>query len=276
MKLKNEMEGGGKKLKASLCIFDAVNDNNLELCKFLLNSGYIDPNARNNDEDTPLMEAATFGLNKMVELLLLHPNIDVNARDITKKTALMCAVGDENFECTKLLLLDARVNINAQDKDGDTAFIYASSYGNVEMTKLFLNHCDTDINVLNIKGLNAIEEAASYKRVETLKLLLARGMSIQTKLKYGTEINEMIRNKNTYLLPWNRFKTYKYYPAEFTEIARHWMLVCLRLKVFPKDLQYLMIEYIAEVWKGGWSREDVIKSLYWEIEILKKLNGRGW
>lgn len=48
-------------------------------------------------------------------------------------------------------------------------------------------------------------------------------------------------------------------------------MVCKRLNVFPKDIQYLLVEYLAEAWKQGWDRENVVKSLWYENDCLKKL-----
>ena len=83
-----------------------------------------------------------------------------------------------------------------------------------------------------------------------IEMLLARGARIYRLYTYfPPKIEKVVRNWRFYLPRWSRFGSARYYPREFNDIAIHWLLVCTRLKVPPKDLRYLIIEYIAEAWK---------------------------
>jgi hypothetical protein len=98
----------------------------------------------------------------------------------------------------------------------------------------------------------AFGAAVRFQRPEILKLLIFHGAGICDTLDLEnphSETQRVLYNWTMYLPRWNRFVTHKYYPGEFTKVALHWLLCCKRLKVFCKDLQYLILEYIAENWK---------------------------
>ena len=59
------------------------------------------------------------------------------------------------------------------------------------------------------------------------------------------ELAKILVNWKTYLPKWNRYTTAKYYNPEFNEIAFAW----LSSSKLPKDLQYLVVEKMAEKWK---------------------------
>ncbi|MCK4500450.1 hypothetical protein KAU11_08125, partial [Candidatus Babeliales bacterium] len=155
--------------------------------------------------------------------------------------------------------------------------MFAASCNFAVITELLLDRSNVNIWWRDEDGFTAVDYAIKEGFAEILKLFLVRGMFIAplARIKCSDEIATMIRNKKHYLPRWSRFNTCKYYPREFNfVIARVWLLCCKRSKLLRKlsrDVWYLMIEYFAEAWKQSWDREDVIKGLRKEIEILNKV-----
>lgn len=91
-------------------LFDAVNYDNLELVKALLQEG-ADPNLRNEFDDTVLMRACVYNTGYEIAKLLITYGADVNARNTFGITALMNACESGNLDIIKLLIKKgAKVN----------------------------------------------------------------------------------------------------------------------------------------------------------------------
>ena len=72
--------------------------------------------------------------------------------------------------------------------------------------------------------------------------------------KPSDEAVEVMKNWKRYLPKWtvyNNFKSHKYYPVEFKKIAFQWLLVCDKLKVFPRDIVLHLLGYIAEDFRNS-------------------------
>ncbi len=109
-----------------------------------------------------------------------------------------------------------------------------------------------NVNLQNKNGVIALLWASKKGNIEIVKLLLGKGVIVPSTSFYtsdSNDINNVLTNWKTYLPRWNRFKTYKYYPKEFKEIAIQWLLICKRKNFVSKDIRLLMIEYLAESWK---------------------------
>ena len=173
----------------------------------------------------------------------------------------------ENCSCNVLEMLLGRqdLNINIQDNNGKSALLYCleESLGgneydlNFEGAELLLGREDLDISVKtppkkqtcvnhgerNITYFLQIED--TEESIELLKKLISRGIEFE----YIEDCYCVDEFKHEPYLPrWSRI-TYKYYPKRFDRYIFAWLLVCKRLKIFPKDIVYLIIEYIAENWK---------------------------
>ncbi len=194
----------------------ASRNEHIEIIKLLLNVETINVNLQNNYKNTALHWASKKNYIEIIKLLLEHKTINVNIQNNYENTALICASNSKNIEVVKLLLNVEMINVNLQNNSKNTALICASDKGNIEI----------------------------------IKLLLSKGAStISVNSNYSKDINDVLTNWKTYLPRWNRFKTYRYYPKEFKEIAIQWLLICKRKNFVSKDIRLLMIEYFAESWK---------------------------
>lgn len=85
---------------------EACFDGKVELAKEFLYSG-IDPNCKNEHQNTGLMEAALNGQKEIVKLIvtLCKAELEINTTNDVLKTALHKAAYNNNYEIIKLLLV---------------------------------------------------------------------------------------------------------------------------------------------------------------------------
>ena len=83
----------------------------------------MDPNAKNNDGDTPLHTACRNEKYKIVKLLVRDERCNLNEKDGSGNAPqlLHWAVRHEDKEIVKLLVSDERCNPHEKDSCGDTA-----------------------------------------------------------------------------------------------------------------------------------------------------------
>ena len=84
----------------------------------------MDPNAKNNDGDTPLHTAYRNERSKQVKLLVRDERCKLNEKDGSGNTPqlLHLAVKHKDKELVKLLVRDERCNPHEKNNSGDTAF----------------------------------------------------------------------------------------------------------------------------------------------------------
>lgn len=241
---------GGKRFKSYDWLHTAIEYNNFKQCEKMIKSGFVNINIRHgNMNETPLMRAVRLDRMKIFKLLLTHKDIDLDAQYSNGVTVLMQIVVHNRYDMLKYILLHKKPQLNAVDTDGYTALMWvidqqcvditklllslpdvdinigydanvtplmmASQYNDVVAATLLLYHCNIDITLRDVKGFNAFDYAVQNGNVEIVKLFLTRGLFVVPlgHILYSDGIKEMIRNKNHYLMRWNRFKTHKYYPT---------------------------------------------------------------
>ena len=179
---------------------------------------------------------------------------------LAKMVAKLIGLAKMDIDIVRLILEQKDVDVNTQNKTGHFALKNACVIGRCDIVKLLLEQKDIDINIQGYwMNQNALMSACFHGKHEVVKLLLARGsvvsLSYKTNFSCSYKLLEILNNRRTYLPRWNRFTTYKYYPKEFNRIAFQWLLVCRRFRMVKrfhtvsKDMKYLLLEYIAEMWK---------------------------
>lgn len=213
----------------------------------------VQVNLQDKYEMTALHWVSDNGRVEDVKLLLVRTDILVNLQDKHGMTALHRASLHDYTGIVEILLARTDIQVNLQDESGMTALHWASHYGCTEAAKLLLAHINIQVNLLNDGERTALYWASVRFNCGVMKLLLAHGAKVSmlniNELHFSDRIKKILKNWKYYLPRWNRFKTCKYYPTEFNRLAFTWLMCCKRLKVFPKDIRYLMLEYIAEAWK---------------------------
>ena len=130
-----------------------------------------DVNSRNNHKSTPLLLASQYGYIGVVQLLLDY-NADVDARDLDLDTPLHCAAGHNHPEIARMLLKRG-AEVNYQSKNGSTPLLRAAEDldgGNSDVVRLLLDH-GADVHVRSHWGRTASEEAFDRGRHDIVRLL---------------------------------------------------------------------------------------------------------
>lgn len=161
-------------------LFRAAAAGDVNEVKRLLDRG-ININAREEEQETPLMYAAAEGKTEVVELLIAR-GADINALSVNGETALARAVGRRSLE-TVALLLDRGADIEKAASGGGTPLMYAAGNSDLEMVKLLLSR-GAKINAVDDEGYTALACVASREgQPEAARLLLSAGAdrNIRTK-----------------------------------------------------------------------------------------------
>ena len=132
-------------------IFEAINNNDIEKVKELLNSG-VDVNLRDINKQTPLHTSCSNNRIKIAKLLLAHPNIDVNIKREGGWSPLYWACISDQIKIVKLLLAHPDIDVNNKDNYGRTPLHYVSHNRRKKIIKLLLQHPDINLSSKNKNG----------------------------------------------------------------------------------------------------------------------------
>ncbi|XP_003373344.1 ankyrin repeat-containing domain protein [Trichinella spiralis] len=164
----------------------AVSYGNFEIVSLLLDSQVCDLNKANKAGYTAVMLAALTPLrsdrDRMVLQRLFHMgNVNVKATQ-HGQTALMLAVSQNKLESVKLLL-EAGANVNLQDEDGSTALMCAAEHGHKDVVRLLLDVPEIDATMVDQDGSTALSVAVDngHKNI---------GVLIYAHLNYGRKSNQ--------------------------------------------------------------------------------------
>lgn len=117
---------------------------------------------------TPLFYAVTYGVPKMIDLLVAR-GADVNAADVTGMRPLhSAAIWDKDEEAACLIAHGA--DVAAVDKFGDTPLHLAAIWGREDVAKVFLAH-GASLGAKNSEGLTPLQLAQRYRRKGMVEFL---------------------------------------------------------------------------------------------------------
>jgi len=166
-----DIENKSPKSKEEEKLINAVEEDNIDIVQSLLSKN-VDVNAKDEDDMTVLMHAASNGYHRIARFLI-RKGADVNAKDDMGNTALMWAADEGHFDMVKLLL-NNNADINAQDDDGTTALISAANAGYLNIVKLLINN-NADVNAKDENGETALMYAAYKGYLEIVELFKKAG-----------------------------------------------------------------------------------------------------
>ena len=115
--------------------------------------GVTDPNAMNEDWQTPLMAAAFDGDEEAVKNLIIR-KANINVGDQSGRTALMYARGIGVVE----ILLDAGAFVNDKDIKGTTALQWATAVSDADVVQALIK-AGANVNARDDKGMSALHLA---------------------------------------------------------------------------------------------------------------------
>jgi ankyrin repeat protein len=159
--------------------FAAIKQDDAKTVSNLIQRGF-DPNTRNATGDHPLILALREPSPKVLAVLLAWPKIDVEARNRQDESPLMIAALKGMTDAVSQLL-DKGADVN---KPGWTALHYAATHGHLQIMNLLLEqHAYVDAESPN--GTTPLMMAAMYGTPSAVKLLLEAGADPLLKNQLG-------------------------------------------------------------------------------------------
>ena len=146
----------------------AVDHNNIEIVRILLNSPNIDINEKTPSGHGAVTTAVRDNrVDILGELLSKRPDLNLETRD---GLPLVRAANSEDI--TKLqMLLNAGADVNKAESDGHTAIMRACHHGRLGHVRLLLQH-GANIDVANKSGETALDIAAKRGHEEVVMAVL--------------------------------------------------------------------------------------------------------
>ncbi|RZI70876.1 MAG: hypothetical protein EOP13_19745 [Pseudomonas sp.] len=159
--------------------FRAVRADNASGVASLINRGF-DPNTRNETGQTGLLLALREPSPRVIDVLLSSKKTDIDARNANDESPLMLAAlrGQEDV-VRKLIARDAAVN-----KPGWTPLHYAATNGQIAIMKLLLENY-AFIDAPSPNETTPLMMAAMYGSTQGVELLLAEGADPLLKNQQG-------------------------------------------------------------------------------------------
>jgi ankyrin repeat protein len=149
---------------------DAAKSGDLAKVRQLLKSNPGLVSSQDTNGCTPLFNAALYGHDDVVELLLAN-KADVNAKTRAGLTPLMFAVHTNIAR----LLLDRGADVNARDNRSRwTALHLAAAFGRTNMVELLLAN-GADVNVVDVNGRAPLYYAECHGHADVAELLRQHG-----------------------------------------------------------------------------------------------------
>jgi ankyrin repeat protein len=161
-------------------LFGAIEANDVDKLKELLESGEVDVNRRNRN-NTPLFVSGRLNHTETMRILAEH-GTDVNLYD----TPLSVASRTGNVEMIKLLIENG-ANTRSYDQQHLSPLSAASWDGHMETMKLLIEH-GADVNHCVTAFLSPLSIASSTGNVKTMKLLIEHGADVFTEAPLSVAI----------------------------------------------------------------------------------------
>jgi cytohesin len=159
-------------------LFGAITANKENNVRYLLSAG-ADPNARQNEGDTPLMPAVSLAP-EIVPVLIAY-GAKVNARNNTGVTPLMLAARNIQDSSALKALLKAGANPRMIDDGGLGAVHHAAFSGNVAALAVLID-AGVEIDFTGVNGQTALILAADFDQMAAIDWLLLHGARVESML----------------------------------------------------------------------------------------------
>ena len=169
---------------------------NKELSKViieLLIAKGADVNAKRDDGETPLHQAASKGRKEIIELLITK-GADVNAKSDDGWTPLHVAASSEGHKEIVELLIDKGSDVSAKSDRGWTPLHYAAE-GHREIAELLIDK-GADVNAMSNIGKTPLYLAADSGYKEIIELLIAKGADVNAKTNDEKTLLDMANDPN--------------------------------------------------------------------------------
>lgn len=229
---------------------------------------FLDMEDSNNKSDNlfndNLIEAVRKG--SLEDVISIYNKFPENINNINEsgRSALMWAVHENDIDKVKFLLDCKEIDINLTNRHGESALHYSSySYVSIDIFKMFLKVDGINLELKNKYNETPLMYSYYYCQYEKMKILIKYGCSIEgwenwyiDKNKSGEyieKVKDIMNNYKIYLPLWN-IRNHYLYPKEWNIKCVNYLLLFKKINNnnninIPKDIKYMLIEYIYEIWK---------------------------
>lgn len=153
----------------------------------LLQRGF-DPNAHDERGQSALGLAVREKSDRVVDVLLKHPQLDINLRNSVGETALMLAALQGRLELVQRMIQQGA----SVSKDGWSPLHYAATGPDPKIVALLLQR-GAPIEARSPNGTTALMMAAGYGSEESVTLLLAQHADATTRNERGLNAADFAR-----------------------------------------------------------------------------------
>ncbi|XP_016384858.1 ankyrin repeat and SOCS box protein 2-like isoform X1 [Sinocyclocheilus rhinocerous] len=137
----------------------------------------------NKDGWIPLHEAAYYGQDQCIKIILRAQPGMINQRTLKEQTALMIAVTREHLACVERLL-EKGADPDIANKERETPLYKACEKENPAMVAMLLNY-GASVNMSCIQGWTALHESVCRNNVEICEMLIKAGAKVSMPNMYG-------------------------------------------------------------------------------------------
>uniref|UniRef100_A0A672PB76 Ankyrin repeat and SOCS box containing 2 n=1 Tax=Sinocyclocheilus grahami TaxID=75366 RepID=A0A672PB76_SINGR len=137
----------------------------------------------NKDGWIPLHEAAYYGQDQCIKIILRAQPGMINQRTLKEQTALMIAVTREHLACVERLL-EKGADPDIANKEKETPLYKACEKENPAMVAMLLNY-GASVNKNCIQGWTALHESVCRNNVEICEMLIKAGAKVSMPNMYG-------------------------------------------------------------------------------------------
>ena len=154
-----------------------------KILNFIINIDNININIKDNDENTPLMNACNY-------MMFKNKNQNQNQNQNQNEYVYQPKNEEEYFDLIDICALiinnkdKLNIDLNIKDNGENTVLMNTCRYNNIIICKLLINN-GADINLINNLGKNALMIASVYNNQIIGKLLIKNGADINMKDNYN-------------------------------------------------------------------------------------------
>jgi ankyrin repeat protein len=170
-------------------LVDAARTHETTELQNLLSKG-ANPNAKDKNGRTPLMEAASGGYADTVRVLLEN-GANINAKDMVGWSALFWAAFSGRKETLRILVAKG-ADVKARDNEGRTALFWAASSGYTDAVRTLLAR-DAGVNAKDAHGWTPLMSAADLGHLDTVRALLDNGADPHVHGKDGNTAQSLAK-----------------------------------------------------------------------------------
>ena len=150
--------------------------------ELLLSQGHVNVNNRGvqrykynlrfHQSATPLGEAAYWGKDDVVRILIEREDVDMNLPDGGGSSPLYYAANQGHYTIVELLLTRSDIEVNSRNSDGRTSLSIAAQLGREDVVRQLLKRKDIQVNTVDKWGYSPLAEATHTDHEGIFKMLL--------------------------------------------------------------------------------------------------------